>query len=104
MALHGDDDDLAQVSSYYETFQGRPALRERLRQIMVPQADAGICVPPLHGLLADVPVPLLILSTGFDTQIEQAFRAVGKPYDLVIYPADRKDLALSLIHICFCCA
>lgn len=97
IALHADDDDLARVSSYYETFQGRPALRERLRQILVPQADTGILVPPLYSLLAEVPVPLLILSTCFDTQIEQAFRAAGKPYDLVIYPADRKDLASAVL-------
>ena len=97
MALHEDDDDLAQISSYYETFQGRAALRERLRQILVPQADSGIRVPPLYRLLAEVPVPLLVLSTGFDTLIEQAFRAAGKPYDLVIYPADRKDLASAVL-------
>ena len=97
MALHADDDDLAEVSSYYETFQGRPALRERLRQILVPQADSAFRLPPLYGLLAEVPVPLLILSAGFDTQIEQAFRAAGKPYDLVIYPADRKDLASAVL-------
>jgi hypothetical protein len=29
--------------------------------------------------------------------IEQAFRAVNKPYDLVIYPADRKDIANSVL-------
>lgn len=88
-----DRDDLAQISSYYETFQGRSALRERLRQLLAPKEDSAIQNPPLYHLLAEIPTPLLILTTGFDAQIEQVFRAAGKPYDLVIYPADRKDLA-----------
>jgi hypothetical protein len=95
LGLDRDDDleDLAKVSSYYESFQGRPALRERLRGLLSPQPPGDHPESALYRLLAEVPVPLLVLSTSFDTQIEQVFRAAGKPYDLVVYPADRKDLA-----------
>jgi hypothetical protein len=35
----------------------------------------------------------LIVSTNYDTFVEQAFLAAGKPYDLVIHPSERKDIA-----------
>jgi hypothetical protein len=58
-------------------------------------ADAAI--PPLYGLLAEVPTPLLIVTTSYDAQLERAFRAAQKPYDLVVYPADRKDLGNAVV-------
>jgi len=53
--------------------------------------------PPLHRLLADVPVPLLIVTTNLDAQLERAFAAAGRPYDLVVYPADRRDLGNAVL-------
>jgi hypothetical protein len=35
--------------------------------------------------------------TNYDTLVEQAFLAAGKPYDLVVYPADRSDFANALL-------
>jgi hypothetical protein len=35
--------------------------------------------------------------TNYDTLVEQAFRAAGKPYDLVVYPTDRKDFANAIL-------
>lgn len=84
-----DLDDLAKVASYYATMSGRRTLRERLREVLNHDYQCGA----LHQFLAAVPAPLVIVSTNYDTLIEQAFLAAGKPYDLVIHPADRKDIA-----------
>ena len=47
----------------------------------------------MHEFLASVPKGLLIITTNYDTLIEQAFDAAGKPYHLVIYPTDRPQAA-----------
>ena len=89
----GDRNDLAKVSSYYADIAGRRPLRERLRDVLNHDYQSG----PLHELLADIPAPLLIVVTNYDTLVEQAFRAKGKPYDLVIYPTDRKAIANAIL-------
>jgi hypothetical protein len=94
---HDSHEDLAKVASYYEAFLTRAALRERLRAFLSPAAVPALEIPAVYRLLADVPVPLLIVTTNFDVQIEQAFRETGRAYDLVVYPADRKDLANSVL-------
>ena len=83
-----DCDDLAKVSSYYADIAGRRPLRERLRDVLNHDYQSG----PLHELLADIPAPLLIVVTNYDTLVEQAFHAKGKPYDLVIYTSRRHNL------------
>jgi hypothetical protein len=35
---------------------------------------------------------MIIVSTNYDTLIEQAFQEAGKPYDLVVYPTDKPEL------------
>jgi hypothetical protein len=82
-------DDLAKVASYYEDSGGRPRLRSRLRKVLERHYEGG----SVHKLLADVPAPLLIVVTNYDVLVEEAFRAKGKPYDLVIYPADQKEIS-----------
>ena len=82
-----DRRDLAKVSSYYADVSGRPRLKQVLRDVLCHELEPG----PIHRLLASVPVHQVIVSTNYDTLIEQAFRDAGKPYDLVIYPADRLD-------------
>ncbi|HSP98982.1 MAG TPA: SIR2 family protein [Candidatus Dormibacteraeota bacterium] len=91
-----DRDRLPEVASYYEAFESRDALHQRLRELLGPQSEA-VPVPDLYRLLAEVAVPLLIFSTNYDTQLECAFRATGKAYDLVVYPANRKDLANAVL-------
>jgi hypothetical protein len=88
-----DRDDLAKVSSYYADVNGRRTLRERLHDVFLPEFSRGA----LHDFLAAVPAPLVIVTTNYDTLVEQAFLAAGKPYDLVIYPADRKDIANAVL-------
>lgn len=85
----GDKDNLAKVASYYVDVNGRPILRERLRDVLSTDVPCGA----LHRYLAEVPAPLVIVVTNYDNLVEKAFRSAGKPYDLVVYPADRKDIA-----------
>lgn len=84
-----DWDNLAKVCSYYAEVSGRPALRDELREVLNGDYDAG----PLHDLIATIPAPQLIIVTNYDDLLERAFRRAGRPYDLVVYPADRKDVA-----------
>jgi SIR2-like domain len=90
-----DRDRLTAVASYYEAFGTRATLRARLRQIL--DASARAAIPPLHRLLADIPTPLLIVTTNHDVQLERAFAAAQRPYDLVVYPAERRDLGNAVL-------
>jgi hypothetical protein len=85
--------DLAKVCSYFADFGGRPALRETLRDLLNHKYPSG----SLHEFLAGIPSPLVIVVTNYDTLLEQAFRAVGKPYDLLVYPPDCKDSANAIL-------
>ena len=89
----GDRDDLAKVTSYYADVSGRRLLRERLREVLNHAYQPG----ELHTFLASVPAHQVIVATNYDTILEQAFQKAGKPYDLVIYPADRKDIANAVL-------
>ncbi len=84
-----DLDDLAKVSSYYAIISGRSSLSKQLQDVLSPDFTLG----PLHQYLASVSTPLLIVTTNYDSLIEQAFQAAGKPYDLVIHLSDRDDIA-----------
>jgi len=92
-----DRSDLAMVSSYYaEVSSDRPTLRERLRHLLHPITDAAAAestaprLITLHRLLAALPSPQVVVTTNYDSLIEQAFDKVKKPYDMVIYPAERR--------------
>jgi hypothetical protein len=87
-----DRGDLAKVSSYYVDIAGRSTLRECLREVLNHNYQSG----PLHQFLAEIS-PHLIVVTNYDTLLEQAFLAAKKPYDLLIYPADRKDIANAIL-------
>jgi hypothetical protein len=88
-----DVDDLAKVSSYAADVSGRPQLRRRLRTVLNRQFRGGA----LHKLLAEIPANLLIVVTNYDTMVEDAFRAAGKPFDLIVYPAERPSFGNSLL-------
>lgn len=85
--------DLSKVCSYYVDVSGRRNLRSRLRQILNRPYEPG----PLHRFLAELPTPQVIVVTNYDTLVEQAFIDAGKPYDLVVYPADSRDKANSIL-------
>jgi hypothetical protein len=88
---------LAEVASFYEAVELRDTLRERLRQIFGAQTIENAAIPPLYRVLADVKEPLLVVTTNYDTLLERAFLAASRPYHLVVYPADRKDIANAVL-------
>jgi hypothetical protein len=88
-----DRDDLAKVASYYLEAVDRPALLSRLRDVFGRHYQVG----EVHRFLADLPVPLLIVTTNYDDLIEQAFRNKPRPFHLVVHPTDHKDLAASVL-------
>jgi hypothetical protein len=88
-----DRDDLAKVASYYLQTADRPALLSCLREMF----DRDYPIGEVHRFLADLPVPLLIVTTNYDDLIEKAFRIRSKPFHLVVHPTDRKDLSASVL-------
>jgi hypothetical protein len=78
--------DLAKVAQYYHVQAGRPMLNQELRAVF----SHAFTPLPVHHLLAGVQAPLLIVTTNYDTLIEQAFEAVGKAYDLVVHTTNVK--------------
>ncbi|MDE3090272.1 MAG: SIR2 family protein [Chloroflexota bacterium] len=84
--------DLAKVAQYFRVVIGRRGLRNRLHGIFAHDFP----VAAVHELLAEVPAALLIVTTNYDDLIERAFKAKGRPFDLVIYPADNKEWAASI--------
>jgi hypothetical protein len=85
--------DLAKVASYFVETSARRRLRERLCEVF--NRDFVPC--DIHTYLAEIPTPLLIVTTNYDTLTEQAFVKVDRPYDLVIHPTDRKDVEASVL-------
>ena len=71
-----DRTDLAKVSSYYVDGSNRGALRRKLRRVF---AGVSYSCNDLHRFLADVANNLLIVTTNYDTLLEQAFLELGKP-------------------------
>jgi len=91
-ADEADLTDLLKVSSYYVDVSSRDLLRMELRSVF---ADEGkkYRSNDLHRFLARIANNMLVVTTNYDTLLEQAFLEIGKPYDLVVYPADNEDYA-----------
>lgn len=89
-----DRSDLAKVSSYYVDGSSRSALRRRLRRVFM---SADYQCNDLHRFLAAVANNLLVVTTNYDTLLEQAFLEIKKPYDLLVYPADNREYANSVL-------
>jgi hypothetical protein len=85
-----DRTDLAKVSSYYVDGSNRGALRRRLRRVFV---DQNLRCNDLHRFLAKVADGMMIVTTNYDTLLEESFLELGKPYELVVYPADNDEYA-----------
>lgn len=77
-------DDLAKVASYVRMVGGPRRLRELLVEVFDRNYQPGL----VHELLADVPRPMLIVTTNYDDLIERAFTARGKPFHLVQWTDD----------------
>jgi hypothetical protein len=89
--------DLPKVAQYVYVRQGSPDLYRELRNLLTSECEPG----PVHKFLARFPRALkelgldkryqLIVSTSFDTLLEQAFDAEQEPYDLAVYMASGRD-------------
>jgi hypothetical protein len=73
--------ELATVAQYYTWAVGRPDLYRSLHNIFAVDYTFG----KVHKLFADLKAPLLVLTTNYDDMIEKAFKAAGKPFDLVVH-------------------
>ncbi len=85
--------DLTKVAQYYSVVGGRDALNEELHNIF----NFDYEFTSLHGFLASIPAPLLIVTTNYDDLIERALdernRQLGdkaRPYDVVIHNTEIK--------------
>jgi hypothetical protein len=87
--------DLAKVTSYFVETVARRRLRQRLHEIF--DQDFSPC--DIHSYLAEISgsCPLLIVTTNYDDLIEQAFRKLNRPFDLVVHPTDRKEVEASVL-------
>jgi hypothetical protein len=92
-SVEGDLSDLAKVASYYAETIARSRLRETLRGVFNHDFEPT----DMHHYLGAVDAPLLIVTTNYDDLLERAFRLANRPYDLVIHPIDRKDIAASVL-------
>lgn len=82
-----DRSDLAKVASYFVEMNGRKLLRRQLRSHLAVNAAPGA----VHEYLASLPGHRLIITTNYDTLLEQALRAANKPFHLVVHPIERDD-------------
>ena len=74
----GETPDLAKVAQYFGVVGGRLPLLQDLHSIF----DHDYPVTSLHSFLAEIPVPLLIVTTNYDDLIERALE--GHSYDVVV--------------------
>ena len=51
----------------------------------------------IHKYLAEIPAPLLIVTTNYDDLTERAFAAAGREYDLVVHANDSQEVAGSVL-------
>jgi hypothetical protein len=78
--------DLVKVASYFVYINGRSSLRRRLRERLAVNAAPGA----LQEYLAGLPGHRLIITTNYDTLLEQALRAANKSFHLVVHPDPEK--------------
>ena len=92
-AVEPELDDLARVSQQILLTEGDVDLYRALRDVLI---KAKNLPGPVHRFLAAVPELLrrrgrdrcpLIVTTNYDTALEQAFASVHEPFDLVVYMA-----------------
>jgi len=88
-----DLDDLAKVAAFYEDAIDSLSLRKQLHKLF--DHDFDPC--DIHKYLAEVPTPILIVTTNYDDLTERAFAAAGREYDLVVHANDSTEVAASVL-------
>jgi hypothetical protein len=87
-----DVTDLSKVSSYYVDVSSRHLLRQELHNVFAGKINDYRC-NDLHRFLAAIADRTMIVTTNYDTLLEQAFVEAGKSFELVVYPADNEEYA-----------
>jgi hypothetical protein len=72
--------DLLRVAQYYDGVAGRGGLDDELNRIFLRPYEPG----DVHTFLADLPSPLIV-TTNYDTLLEQALERKGRTYNVVVY-------------------
>ena len=88
-----DLDDLAKVASYYVEATERQSLTKQLHGFF----DHDFAPCDIHKYLAEIPTPLLIVTTNYDDLTERAFAAANREYDLVVHASDCQEVAGSVL-------
>lgn len=88
-----DLDDLAKVASYYVEATERESLTKQLHTFF----DQDFAPCEIHKYLAEIPTPLLIVTTNYDDLTERAFAAANREYDLVVHANDSQEVAGSVL-------
>ena len=88
-----DLDDLAKVSAFYVEAIERKSLTDQLHRLF----DQDFAPCEIHKYLAEIPTPLLIVTTNYDDLTERAFAAAGREYDLVVHANDCLEVAGSVL-------
>ena len=88
-----DLDDLAKVAAFYVEATERKSLMDQLHRFF----DRDFAPCDIHKYLAEIPTPLLIVTTNYDDLTERAFAAAGRAYDLVVHANDSQEVAGSVL-------
>jgi SIR2-like domain len=88
-----DLDDLAKVAAFYEDAIDPKSLRKQLHKLF----DQDFAPCDVHKYLAEIPTPLLIVTTNYDDLTERALGAAGREYDLVVHANDSSEVAASVL-------
>ncbi|WP_179138053.1 caspase, EACC1-associated type, partial [Candidatus Entotheonella palauensis] len=78
------DEPVSLVAQKIDMVSGRGVVYDRIRSLYQPE-DTLYTPTPAHRFLARIEQPLLILTTAYDTLLEAAFEAEGKPYVVVTH-------------------
>jgi hypothetical protein len=99
------DLDLAEVAQYVREIRGEPNVFKWVKQVLAVGSEPG----PVHRYLANFPKRLaelgiekrypLIVTSKYDTALEQAFREAGEPFDVAVYMAPEKDSIRRFVHL-----
>ena len=88
-----DVDDLAKVAAFYVEAAERKTLTDQLHRLF----DRDFAPCDIHKYLAEVSMPLLIVTTNYDDLTERAFAAAGRQYDLVVHADQSREDAGSVL-------
>jgi hypothetical protein len=84
-----DETSLTKVAQFcQECVAGRTPLYDALRETFYAGLD-GFPTPPVSAMLASIFVPLIV-TTNYDTWVERAFAAAGRPYTVLTHITNRE--------------